>query len=237
MNNFAKNRWTVWGVLIILHGFLIGGVVADELENVQNEQEVKSVSAVEKANVEFDGTELFGLRFLTSQLVFNKSDNLSAVLQTAFNYIKKQRFVIGQSYNSILQAEKFVKSCRMDAEDKKELLDRLESAKFQIERNVSIPSLVARRGGLRTSTCSVLAVNKSLDAVILDVGYINGISPGSKWITQSSNGKTIMLQVAEVRRTVSAAVPVAGRVDSVAVGQVAEKAKENTLESKENYGN
>jgi len=234
---FVKNRWTVRGVLIILHGFLIGGAVADELKNARNEQGSIATKATEEHEAGMSGNELFGLRLLTSQLVFNKSDNVSAVLQTAFSYIQKQRFVIGDSYSSILQAEKFVKSCKMKDDEKEELLNRLESAKFQIERNVSIPSLVARRGGLRTSTCSVLAVNKSLNAVIVDAGYINGISPGSKWKTESSNGKSIMLQIAEVRRTISAAVPVDGDVLSIELGQVTERAKENTLESKENYGN
>ncbi len=239
MQKNVKLCWTAWGVVIILHGLLIGAAVGEMTENVQLKKFSAKATAADEQRLIKMQREVADVRLLAAQLLYNKkSDSLSAVLQTAFDYIEKQQLVCKDFYRSVSYLKDYIgQSGGIVAADKKVLLDRLKDVSHQIERNVSIPSIVARRGGLRKQNCKVLAVNSSLDAVILDAGYINGISPGSRWQIRNSNGKTIKLQVVEVRRTISAAISVGNEKMSLKAGQVAEKAKENTLESKENYGN
>ena len=65
--------------------------------------------------------------------------------------------------------------------------------------------------------CRVLAVNKSLQVVVLPVGSVHGVSNGLNYYI----GKAAQLRVIMVRPFVSAAVPVKGSIESLAPGMEA----------------
>ncbi len=169
------------------------------------------------------------LRIQAAELIYkNKiSYDTSVVLQTALDYIHKKEQALRDAYFSVNYLQEIVLEQKNISEEvRSALCNRIETVANRIEEEISIPSLVAKRGGLRKGTCIVLAVNNILNAVVLDVGYLNGISPGSEWIVTSSSGdELVRLRVAEVRRTISAAVPTKVLLHTVKKGHIARKAK------------
>jgi hypothetical protein len=169
------------------------------------------------------------LRLQAVELIYRNKINYesSAVLQDALGYIHKKEQALKASYVSLRYLKEYVmEQGELSEEVRKTLCNRIEAIAQRVEEEISIPPLVAKRGGLRTGASIVLAVNNTLSAVVLDVGYLNGTSPGSEWIVKSSSGdELVRLRIAEVRRTISAAVPMKGTLDSVRKGQIAIKAK------------
>ncbi|MGL4854589.1 MAG: hypothetical protein ACRC37_04985, partial [Lentisphaeria bacterium] len=166
-------------------------------------------------------------------------NDLSAVLQTAVKYIDRKDELINLTYQGLVSLRKDLEEVDgLNKEVRKKIIDRLKKVALEIEKDVSIPSLVARRGGLRTEETIVLAVNKALNAVVVDAGYQSGVILGGEWFIESPDPKnSVRLRIVEVRRTISAAIPIGTDIGSITTGMVARKAKKNTFESKENYGN
>ncbi len=98
-------------------------------------------------------------------------------------------------------------------------IERLEARAEMAERS---PSIVAGRGGSYDRSrreCRVLAVNDDLQMVILDAGLVDGVRLGMLWQTADSEGRLpVAVRVVEVRASLCAAVPVAGKLGDLAPG-------------------
>lgn len=104
-------------------------------------------------------------------------------------------------------------------------LDRLVRQVEDAERS---PSLVAGRGGTNDRLrreCRVLAVSDEFQTVILDAGSAHGVRLGMLWQLSSPAGEpTHRLRVVDLRATVSAAIPIEGKLGTIAPGMQAKAA-------------
>ena len=234
MSYFDKKAWTILiGVIIVS---ALNHLAFTEEKVVKNFKVLGHSTTDEKqqdsktdALLRMNRPMTTSLRLQAVELIYRNKINYdsSAVLQDAFDYIHKKEQALKAAYFSIKYLKEYVlEQDAISEEVQKTLCNRIGAIAQRVEEEISIPPLVAKRGGLRTGASIVLAVNNTLSAVVLNVGYLNGMSPGSEWIVKSSSGdELVRLRVAEVRRTISAAVPMKGSLDNVRKGQVAIKAK------------
>ncbi len=100
----------------------------------------------------------------------------------------------------------------------------LEGKFFLVERKLQEARLISRAPGRKPKTvpdsCRVLDVNAELGAVILDIGRENGSQIGSSWMIHTGRHHTL-LQVVEIRPSLSAAVVIKGDIDTILAGSEA----------------
>lgn len=103
---------------------------------------------------------------------------------------------------------------------RREVMDRFRALVRSCERPGSLPSIVAGRGGKPEGQreSRVLAVNDDLQVVVFDSGSGQGVRAGSTWTVWSDGRRIARVQVVDVRPTLSAAVPIEGRLGSIAPG-------------------
>jgi hypothetical protein len=104
---------------------------------------------------------------------------------------------------------------------KREITGRYKSLTQAAERLENWPSQVAGRGGRMGGPLEsrVVAVNDDLQVVVLDSGSDAGVRTGATARIVSGDGRTVAeLRVVEVRKRLSAAEPVKGRLRDIAPG-------------------
>ncbi len=240
MHKYGKKWWTISLCVITLTALHTEEETAKITSNSEKKVIFKDEKTDEKdTDLSSNKETVRRLTVLDSLYGKNEKDyDFVAVLKTAINYIDRKDRVLNRTYYLLKKLQDELKVVKKDEKAGEKMLDQLKRITLSIEKEVSIPSLVARRGGLRTDTCNVLAVNKELKVIVLDAGYQNGVVLGGEWFVNDPDSKDLVrLDIVEVRRTLSAAIPKEGRIQAIKVGASVKRATKNTLESKENYGN
>ncbi|MCK5803245.1 MAG: hypothetical protein KAI66_10450 [Lentisphaeria bacterium] len=83
-----------------------------------------------------------------------------------------------------------------------------------------LPS-VAGRGSRKNAMrrCRVLDVNEELQIVVLDAGYDDGLRAGTRWNVLRDTKVVAQIELLEVRRRISAAMPLKGGLKAILPGQ------------------
>ena len=221
MNKKRKFRWTIVLCVITLTALHTEEKTIKMTSNSEKKGILKAESkALENRYLTSNKECLMRLKVLDSLYGKNGKDyDFVAVLKRAMNYIDRKDQVLNRTYYLLRKLQDELKVKTSDGKNDQKMLDQLERITLSIEKEVSIPSLVAKRGGLRTETCNVLAVNNELKVIVLDAGYQNGVVLGGEWLVNDPDSKDLVrLHIVEVRRTLSAAIPKHGSLQDIKVG-------------------
>ena len=187
----------------------------DELHRSQ----VKYAALAEQSRVQ--AIELAQLRMCAAHILYDPSftsrDRIAAHLAEWAQYMQRQNAAVLIRLNEF---DEFLAAV-LDVLNPSDVLRREISGRFQsiletAKRSERLSPEVAGRGdakGRLRREARILAVNDTLNLVVIDAGVLDGVRSGSRWRIFHRNKTLGLIQVVLPRAAISAAIPLDGKIE------------------------